>query len=167
MSIQTLRGPSLIAVLFLLVMSACGGGGDGTFVGSGVSEESLRAMWDAVQSNDLQEVQRLLQAEPGLLNAERDDAGSTPLSYALVYQDDDLAIAEYLLTQGADPNVANKNGWTLLHGAVYNHHLPQVELLLEYGADPSLKTPDGETALDLARRYGGREPIEEALQRPR
>lgn len=154
--------PVVLPALLALVI-ACGASGSGGFGGGGVTKEDLRVMWYAVQGNDLAEVQRLLEEKPALLNAERGDPGRTPLYFSLVYNDDDLSIAEYLLEQGADPNIPANKGWTLLHNMVYESHLPYVELLLRHGADPSLTTEDGETPLDMARRYGGREHIEAVL----
>ena len=67
---------------------------------------------------------------------------------------------EFLLTHNADPNIQNKNGWTVLHQMVEsvsldkkdeNDKLDKLRLLLKYGADKSIKTKNGKTALDLAK----------------
>jgi ankyrin repeat protein len=67
---------------------------------------------------------------------------------------------KFLLTHNADPNIQNKNGWTVLHQMVEsvsldkkdeNDKLDKLRLLLKYGADKSIKNKNGSTALDLAK----------------
>ena len=67
---------------------------------------------------------------------------------------------KFLLTHNADPNIQDKNGWTVLHKIsnlgeidkkVKVKQLAKLRLLLDYGADRSIKTKNGKTALDLAK----------------
>jgi ankyrin repeat protein len=67
---------------------------------------------------------------------------------------------KFLLTHNADPNIQDKNGWTVLHKLVFlgeidkkakTKQLAKLRLLLDYGADKSIKTKNGKTALDLAK----------------
>ena len=51
---------------------------------------------------------------------------------------------KYLLEQGADPNIPNKNGTTPL---LLSNDLLFVELLMSYGADLTFKNDDGVMAL--------------------
>lgn len=67
---------------------------------------------------------------------------------------------KFLLTHNADPNIQDKNGWTVLHKLAFlgeidkkakTKQLAKLRLLLDYGADKSIKTKKGKTALDLAK----------------
>ena len=63
---------------------------------------------------------------------------STPLQKALMLKN--TAFAAALLKHGANMNVTDQDGWTLLHTAVYDNDLSTVTLLLDHGADPNAKT---------------------------
>jgi len=62
---------------------------------------------------------------------------SEPLEKAV--DRNDLKKARELLESGADPNVADKWGWTLLHEAVFNNNEAMVVLLLDHGANIEAK----------------------------
>ena len=63
---------------------------------------------------------------------------STPLQKAVKLKNSAFVAA--LLMHGANMNVTDKYGWTLLHTAAYNNDLSIVTLLLDHGADPNAKT---------------------------
>ena len=63
---------------------------------------------------------------------------STPLQKAVELKN--TAFAAALLRHGANMNVTDQYGWTLLHTAAYNNDLSTVTLLLDLGADPNAKT---------------------------
>ena len=63
---------------------------------------------------------------------------SSPLQEAVKLKN--TAFVAALLTHGANMNVMDQYGWTLLHTAVYNNDLSTVTLLLDLGADPNAKT---------------------------
>lgn len=65
------------------------------------------------------------------------------------------AVAEFLMTQGADIEARGYFGATALHWAAGQGRLETVEWLIEEGADPSLRDPrfDG-TAAGWAREFG-------------
>jgi len=58
------------------------------------------------------------------------------------------------LTDGADMNAADDNGYTALMFAAANGHESVVKFLLEIGANRSLVTGKGSTARQLADRRG-------------
>ncbi|MEA3199577.1 MAG: uncharacterized protein QOE90_1005 [Thermoplasmata archaeon] len=70
-----------------------------------------------------------------------------------------------LLAAGADPSLADGNGYLPLHVAAANGSVRGVEALLAGKADPRARGPGGKTALDFARERGMDEV--EALLAPR
>jgi uncharacterized protein len=79
--------------------------------------------------------------------------GSTPLSLAVSYGH--KPAAEWLIQHGADVQASNMHGGTALHSACVNTDDPaMVELLLANGADVHKRAHVGQTALDMAARYG-------------
>lgn len=62
-------------------------------------------------------------------------------------------IVEYLLQNGADPNVKDAHGWTPLHRAVLWEHVLIVKLLLNAGVDPNAADDDGYTPLHVAAKW--------------
>jgi ankyrin repeat protein len=61
-----------------------------------------------------------------------------------------LALAEALIFNGADVNVANSKGETVLHPAVKNGSLDLVELVLAADADVNVRDKDGLAPLTIA-----------------
>lgn len=73
----------------------------------------------------------------------------------LFYSRNNYEILELLLENGADPNIQNNYGDTLLHIICLNTNINDyklIEKLLDYDANPFLKTKENETVVDLARR---------------
>lgn len=56
-----------------------------------------------------------------------------------------------LLAMGADPDMPNERGWTVLHQAAYRNDPPMVALLLDAGADHRLEA-HGAGGTPLAQR---------------
>jgi ankyrin repeat protein len=67
---------------------------------------------------------------------------------------DDLAAVERLLGEGADPNLANRFGFTPMHEAAIVGNAKMLELLLEAGGDANAAFGEGETVLMTAARTG-------------
>lgn len=65
-----------------------------------------------------------------------------------------LYSVDFLLGEGADPNVRISNGNTALMEAAARGHLRVVVALIESGADIWLENNDGKTASDLASESG-------------
>lgn len=77
-----------------------------------------------------------------------DQEGVTALHYCVI--NDFLALAQLLLTCGADPNVrAQETHVTPLIIAALERNPAMARVLLEHGADPKLATKDGSTPLSI------------------
>jgi ankyrin repeat protein len=64
-------------------------------------------------------------------------------------------LATRLLGAGAEPVTADARGFTAIHAAAVTDNAPLLRVLVaEHASAVDLKTPLGETALDLALRYG-------------
>ena len=58
-------------------------------------------------------------------------------------------------------HLQDNNGWTCLHLAVHNDHLPSVRVLLKHNVDVHVRDKQGDTPLDWAKRYNRRHIVEE------
>ena len=65
-----------------------------------------------------------------------------------------IFIIKALPQWGVDVNMANEQGWTLLHSAARDGDVAVTNMLLGQGADVNAETTDGETPLDVAKRTG-------------
>jgi ankyrin repeat protein len=84
---------------------------------------------------------------------DRTDARITPLVKAVL--GDQVEMARFLISKGADPNHVDGNGMTpLLYAASIDFGGPaMIDMLLKAGARTDMKTKEGKTALELARQY--------------
>src|SRR5262245_34736491 len=71
--------------------------------------------------------------------------GSTPLQWAVF--SGDLATAQRLLKDGADPKATNNYGVDAMQLAADIADTNLIQALLKAGANPNSANPDGETAL--------------------
>ena len=85
------------------------------------------------------------QIDLNVLNAQ----GESPLMLAALKGQ--LELADKMVKKGAD---VNKPGWTPLHYAASNGHLPVIRLLLENHAYIDAESPNGSTPLMMASMYG-------------
>lgn len=83
----------------------------------------------------------------------RDIIGQSVLHYA-THSKRTEAI-EFLLSNGADINAVDKNGWTVLHSAAARNNTAAVELVVKLCGRKSLymRDRDGRTPAELAYRY--------------
>ena len=81
-----------------------------------------------------------------------EDEASRRLTAAVAHGDAVQALA--LLRQGADPDAADRSGWTGLHLAADKGDLSLARAFLEAGAHPDLRSRDRGTPLDVAERAG-------------
>jgi ankyrin repeat protein len=137
MNIRTLALLTALAGSTLLAGAACAG-------------EDL-SLVDTVRLGDRAAVQALLDkhANPDVALPD----GSTALIWAAGRND--LAMADLLLSAGADVKAANEYGATALYAAAAaNADAALIERLLAAGADPDTPLVSGETALMEAARQG-------------
>ncbi len=83
---------------------------------------------------------------------EKSPEGTRALFYAI--EKNNLVYAQKVLSMNFDPDLHHDNGYTPLAYAAMKGSVPMVELLLRNGASPSLTTREGDTAVELALRYG-------------
>ena len=80
--------------------------------------------------------------------------GESPLMLAALKGE--LVLATQMVKKGAD---VNKTGWTPLHYAASNGHVPVIQLLLENHAYIDAESPNGTTPLMMASMYGSPEAV--------
>ena len=83
---------------------------------------------------------------------EKSTEGIRALFYAI--EKNNLVYAQKVLSMNFDPNLHHDNGYTPLAYAAMRGSLPMIELLLRNGADPTQATREGDTAVELALRFG-------------
>lgn len=143
---------SLVAAVaggMALAVPAGATGAAATAVAQATQAAHERPIHDAARLGSLQDVARLLQADPSQRDA-RTLQGATPLHHAAMNADPGPLKA--LLAAGANPNARDNEGRTPLHMAAFATRTPQALLLLRAGADPMLKTEGGRDVLSLARK---------------
>lgn len=90
----------------------------------------------AVKKGEMSKVKALLNAHPELVKAKDDRLGCTPLHWAVI--SDQADIAAFLLDKGADVNAIDQLGMTPLHKAAAFDRKDLADLLLSRDADPGI-----------------------------
>jgi ankyrin repeat protein len=106
-------------------------------------------------------VTAVLAAAPSVLAQKSADSSASPLHWAA--HNNDLSAVKRLLSEGADPNLANRFGFTPLHEAAIVRNAAMLELLLEAGGDANATFGEGETVLMTAARAGDAESVRALL----
>jgi len=124
----------------------------------------------AVENDDRDAVQMLLDADADVNRAATFDAHANVTPLHLAAQDGRTAIASDLLRHGAmrDPrkSTRNRDHITPLHQAVYNNHPTTVAVLLAAGCDPNVQADNGYAALHYAAQKGSAEMTNAILDTP-
>ena len=105
-------------------------------------------IWCAAKSGELEMVKKHLAAETDKVNTPDPLHGMTPLTWAVIAGNID--VATYLLRAGAEVNGRNSNGGTALHAVVVAGREDTAELLLLNGIDTTITDHEGKTALSRA-----------------
>jgi ankyrin repeat protein len=109
---------------------------------------------DAVRTGDSATVQKMIAADPKILNA-RGPGGTTPFMAATLYND--AAALKILLDKGADPNRKNDANATPLMWAVDD--LAKTRLLVEHGAEVNVTSSDGRSPIFIAATQARSAPV--------
>ena len=112
------------------------------------SPESLGGLYLALRDGSLESAQVLIKWPKTNIEI-RTAQDESPLMIAALKGQ--LEIARMLIARDAD---VNKTGWTPLHYAATNGHLPVMGLLLENHAYIDAESPNGTTPLMMAAQYG-------------
>jgi len=95
---------------------------------------------------------------------EKSPEGIRALFYAI--EKNNLVYAQKVLSMNFDPNLHHENGYTALAYAAAKGSMPMIDLLLRNGADAGQSTKEGDTAVELALRFGHAD-VADTLKRAR
>jgi len=121
------------------------------------ARESNVSLRDLISKGQDAEVESLV-AHGADINYKDPGGGNTPLYYAVLYQRTELVTL--FLARGADVNVRNDRGITLLRTAAEGGSAKVAELLLAHGADVNARDNLGMTPLDGAVFYRQKELVD-------
>jgi uncharacterized protein len=100
-------------------------------------------------------------AAPAAFAQRTSDTSASALHWAA--HDNDLKAVERLLSEGADPNLANRFGFTPLHEAAIVRNANMLERMLEAGGNANATFGEGETVLMTAARAGDLDSVRALL----
>lgn len=99
---------------------------------------------------------------PPLAQQASADTSASPLHWAAHVND--LGAVKRLLSEGADPNLANRFGYTPLHEAALIRNAAMLKLMLDAGGDANATFGEGETVLMTAARAGDTDSVRALLE---
>ncbi|XP_073419825.1 cyclin-dependent kinase 4 inhibitor C isoform X2 [Dendrobates tinctorius] len=114
-----------------------------------MAEPLADLMSTAAARGDLEQLEDLLQRTPNVDALNR--FGRTALQ---VMRLGCPAIASLLLRRGADPNLQDSSGFSVLHDTARAGFQDTMQILLDFHADVNLQDKDGNIALHLAAKEG-------------
>jgi ankyrin repeat protein len=98
------------------------------------SKGAEETIFDAIQSDNSEQIQALLNSDPGYVGAFNRN-GRTPLMQAVMRTNQEVAVL--LLAHGARADARDWEGMTALHFAAARNQVGLGELLLKSGANPN------------------------------
>ncbi|CAG7721205.1 unnamed protein product [Allacma fusca] len=123
---------------------------------SSPQKDMCNAVHLASAQGSLEMVKLMFEIQPGekdySLNA-CDVELMSPLHYASMF--DHKEIVEYLVSQGADLSLVEKNGWTPLHLAATRNAWQSVKILMKLTGEIQLQDKNGHTVLHLIVKFCG------------
>lgn len=115
----------------------------------------------AAEKNDTAAAQSLIELGANI-NAKASNSTSnqnlTALYFALIHENIDLI--KLLISEGANLNAKDADGWAPIHQVVHNNKLEIVKLLSENGANLELETEEDLTPLAIAIQRGAKDIVE-------
>lgn len=128
------------------LMSTSGG------VASEGTSEIYPDIWEAVELGDLAAVQRHL--INGATPDQRNSSRSTLLHRAAWQGSKPYAVMHLLISYGANVNLTNENGNTVLQNVLMKHDDPAlIKLLLDNGAETTIPNKEGMNTLEVAALF--------------
>ncbi len=110
------------------------------------------SLHEAALNGNLDKAKALIKANPSLVFSQASGVGQTPLHWAAEFGHKD--VAELLLTNKAEIEAKDYNGWTPLFQAVFGGQKELVELLVANHANVNVKDNYGRTPLQVALDNG-------------
>ncbi|KAF8924564.1 hypothetical protein BGZ58_001667 [Dissophora ornata] len=132
-------------------------------IGSPPSSENLADIWEAVELGDLAAVQRHLNS--GTSPDQRNSSRSTLLHRAAWQRNKPFPVMGLLISHGANVNLTNENGNTVLQNILMKHDDPMLlKLLLDNGAESTILNKEGMNTLEVAALFNRLESTEYLLE---
>ena len=129
-----------------------------------VKRKPVDLFHEAVTSKDIFRAQFLLeQNEEHFYVDDIDEDGITALQRSCFTGP--LKLVQLLVTHGADLNIQDKEGWSVMHAAAIARNHSIMRYLITMGAAVALQNDQGELALDLARDLQSVVILAKALRR--
>ena len=146
----------ILPILLLLLFIACGCSPSASIPGSLAVTRNTNDTWtsDAIQRGDFALIRQRVLNDPDYLTT-RDSMGNTPLLTAITFDDSELV--QFLLQNGADPNVSVDDGYTCLLTAIESESDASREIVsnsISAGADIQRTGTNGWTPLHMAAARG-------------
>ncbi|KAF9551525.1 hypothetical protein EC957_008194 [Mortierella hygrophila] len=125
--------------------------------------EAIPDIWDAAELGDLAAVQMHL--NNGVSPDQRNNSRSTLLHRTAWQGVNPYAVMSLLISYGANVNLTNENGNTVLQNVLMKHDDPSlIKLLLDNGADAMIPNKEGMNTLEVAALFNKLESARHLLE---